>query len=193
MAACVFPPPSVQTTSRCCDAHCRGKLVAPRLCLCVQINILHLSSNHSHSSFPITLQSFRFKTFRFHSCQVALCAKVIKVGADDVRSGVQEEGMRVLGLSCALHDSNGSEHGLGWLRRVSYPGHSKLPTITKVETRCNNPLELLLSGLETLLHFGKTFRPNLHCHCCSVPPSCVSLITTFQEQTFQDIFQQDLE
>ena len=53
--------------------------------------------------------------------------------------GVGEEGMRVLGLRCALPDSNGSEHGLGWLRRVSYPGHSKLPTITKVETRLQQP------------------------------------------------------
>ena len=61
---------------------------------------------------------------------------------------LDEEGMRVLGLRCALPDSNGSEHGLGWLRRVSYPGHSKLPTITKVETGCNNPLELLLPHQE---------------------------------------------
>ena len=170
MAACVFPPPSVQTTSRCCDAHCRGKLVAPRLCLCVQINILHLSSNHSHSSFPITLQSFRLKTFRFHSCQVALCAKVIKVGADDVRSGVQEEGMRVLGLRCALPDSNGSEHGLGWLRRVSYPGHSKLPTITKV---VNGLLQRLKAAIQqpgvTVLIKGCNGKKIQPCHHCVVP------------------------
>ena len=153
-----------------------------------QINILHLSSYYSHSIFPVPLLTFAWKTSRFHSCQVALCAQVIKVGADDVRSGLIEEGMRVLGLRCALPDSNGSEHGLGWLRRVSYPGHSKLPTITKVKTGCNNPLQLLLSHQESGLHFEKTSAKNLRCHCSSVPMGCCCWTTTFNKKTFQDIF-----
>ena len=61
--------------------------------------------------------------------------------------------------------SNGSEHGLGWLRRVSYPGHSKLPTITKVERGGNNPLELLLShqelGSQSQKNIGSKFALSL--------------------------------
>ena len=82
-----------------------------------------------------------------------------------MRSGLIEEGMRVLGLRCALPDSNGSEHGLGWLRRVSYPGHSKLPTITKVKRGGNNPLELLLShqesGSQSQKNIGSKFALSL--------------------------------
>ena len=60
---------------------------SPHSAFVSQINILHLSSNYYHLRFPVLLLSFVWKISRLHPCQVALCAQVTKVGADDVRSG----------------------------------------------------------------------------------------------------------
>ena len=132
------------------------KIGAPTLPLCPRINILHLSSNYCYLRFPPSSQHFCLEYILISllpGCVV--CTSDKSWSRRCAQWVLDEEGMRVLGLRCALPDSNGSEHGLGWLRRVSYPGHSKLRTITKVETDCNNPLELLLSHQESGLEFQK--------------------------------------
>ena len=126
-----------------------------------QINILHLSSYYSHSSFPIPTPDFCLENVSLSllpGCVV--CTSDKSWSRRCAQWVLDEEGMRVLALRCALPVSNGSEHGLACLRRVSDPGHSKLPTITKVKTGCNNPLQLLLFHQESGLHFEKTSATN---------------------------------